>query len=749
MINHADGTGDSGWAAGITTFAILSLGVALGYVNFVRWDNMETFLPAIWYAHGELLHGRLPLWNPLQNLGEPLHALGISGMLYLPYTLTVAVTKLLHWPAATALDLIAIAHATFGAIGLVRLLSDLRVRRSLAFAAAVSAMLSGFALVMGAIWVHVLPNLAWSVWAMWGLRRIIAGEGGRSAVVMATVALGAVFHTGHAQSGANVWLAVWSWAFLMAIGTGALRQRLTALLLVGCGAVLLALPALIPTAMILPEADRWSRNTTPGANFSVQALLGLLTPVLRKSDGARVHSVLVLPFIGAWIVPGLLLGLGAARKRRALADQQLRVFLITSAVGLAFVWLSLGHDAGLSALLHKAPLWQRFRDPYKYFERAVPLLVVAAALGLELAVRTRPSRLYSLMVLLLAVASAVLWVLYPAREPLILLAGITVIASLLAIAVLPHASSALALAVLAVVQAIAVVGITHTPGRSKSYAYDRNDAARLPLTDTLHRVLPLSEGPTDHPYTRPLAIFYAPMLDGYASASGHRFALSAARLNGTLHTSVAGVPTRRRESLPVLLASNFVKLADVGHLVVDHADTAAVHTVRRVFPYAAVTTTPQARIFHIGGGTPRVYFATDQVPGDYDGIYEALYGTAPLFSAALPGDKRRRVLPRASVLSWNWGRDRASARIDAPNGGLLVFSTSYSPEWQANADGRKLTVIPVSDIFAGVWVPPGAENVTIRIRRWPLFVWLIGAGLGVALMLFGSRLISVRTQERL
>src|SRR5687768_6792674 len=117
-MNQADE--QAGWAAGVATLVMLSVGVAVGYVNFARWDNMETFLPAIWYAHGELLHGRLPLWNPLQNLGEPLHALGISGMLYLPYTLAVAITRLLHWPAATAMDLIAISHATFGAIGLAR-----------------------------------------------------------------------------------------------------------------------------------------------------------------------------------------------------------------------------------------------------------------------------------------------------------------------------------------------------------------------------------------------------------------------------------------------------------------------------------------------------------------------------------------------------------------------------------------------------------------------------------------------------
>ena len=743
-MNHV---GEKGWSAGVATFVLLTVGVAVGYVNFARWDNMETFLPAIWYAHGELLHGRLALWNPLQNLGEPLHALGISGMLYPPYTVAVAVTRLLHWPAATAMDLIAISHATFGAIGLARLLGEMRVNRSLAFAAALSAMLSGFALVMSAIWVHVLPNLAWSIWAMWGLRRVIAGEPCRSAVIMATVALGAVFHTGHAQSGANVWLAVWTWAIALTLALGAFRKRFAVLLLIAFGAVLLALPAVIPTALILPEADRFSRNTTPGARLSLHALLGLITPVLAKTDGARVHTVLVLPFIGAWIIPGLLLGLAALHRRKELDRVQLRVFIVTLVVGLVFVWLSLGAQAGLSTLLHKAPVWSRFRDPYKYFERAVPLLAMAAALGFQLAIRARPHRSYLLVVFLMAIASAVLWAVWPAHEPLVVLAGVTVFATLFAIALLPQSSAALAFTVLTVVQGITVLGITHSSARSKSYVYDRSRAARLPLTDQQHRVLPLSEGPVEHPYTRPLAIFYSPMLDGYASVTGHRFALSAARLNGTLHASVSGVPTRRREPLPVLLTSNFLKLADVAHLIVDPADTAADMAVRRAYPRASITSTPHARIFDIGPGAPRVYFATEQVQGDHAGIYQVLYGAGPLFAAALPGDMRKRILPRATVLSWTWGRDRASARVEAPNGGLLVFSTSYSPEWQARAGSRRLSVIPVNDIFAGVWVPPGTEQVSLRIRRWPLLIWLAGALLGVVLMLAGARRVSFRTQE--
>jgi hypothetical protein len=205
------------WATGIVALLILALFALLHGLNFTHWDNTETFLPAIWYAHSQLLRGHFPFWNPLQNLGEPLHALGIGGALYPPYTIAVAITKLFGWPKAYALDLATIAHIVFGAIGLVRLLIEFRVRGRIAFIAGLSALFSGYALLVGGLWVHTIPNIAWSIWAMWGLRRVIAGEGTRSGALVAAIALGIVFMTGHVQMAVNVWLSVWVWALLLAI----------------------------------------------------------------------------------------------------------------------------------------------------------------------------------------------------------------------------------------------------------------------------------------------------------------------------------------------------------------------------------------------------------------------------------------------------------------------------------------------------------------------------------------------------
>ncbi len=713
------------------TFLLLSVGVAVGYVNFARWDNMETFLPAIWYAHSELLQGRFPFWNPHQNLGEPLHALGIGGVLYMPYTVAVAIAKVLQWPQARALDFIAVTHATLGAVGLAMLLTELKVRPSVAFVAAVSGTLCGYALVVGGIWVHVVPNLAWSVWAMWGLRRVIMHERPRAGALMAIIALAAVFHTGHVQTGANVWLAVWLWAMGLAAALGSLRQRFLSMSGIAVAAALLATPSLLPTALILPEVSRMGAEVSAGPGFRPFALLGLLLPVLGASDGALVHPVMVTTFAGTWVVPGVVLGAGALLHQRTNIDgSQRRVFLVTLIVALLCIWLNFGPAGGLYSGLHSLPVWSYFRVPYKYFERAVPLLIVAAALGLEMAARREPPRYYALAVLFLAALAALAWALLPAREPLAWLAGATALLMLFTLAVLPAAGAALVLVPLVVVQSVAVIAITHAPHRSKSYAYDRRPDSRLLLAPTDQRVLPLSEGPPDHPYTRPLALFYAPTLDGYSSASGHRFALTSRRLHNVFTASVSGVPSRQKFPVGTLLHSNFLKLANVGYLVVATGDTALLGEIMRLLPSATQTITSEATIVHLGSPDSRAFFASDQWPGSAANTHELLFAPAPLFAASVEGDARRRALPEASIDDLAITRHRFAARVSTPEGGLLVFSASYSKEWVARADGVRQPVVPVNEIFAGVWVPPGAELVTMHIRRWPLLVGLFCAVLG-------------------
>src|SRR5262245_33922115 len=51
------------WASGITSLLVLGVFAAFHGLNFTHWDNTETFLPTIWYAHSQLLRGHFPFWN--------------------------------------------------------------------------------------------------------------------------------------------------------------------------------------------------------------------------------------------------------------------------------------------------------------------------------------------------------------------------------------------------------------------------------------------------------------------------------------------------------------------------------------------------------------------------------------------------------------------------------------------------------------------------------------------------------------
>jgi hypothetical protein len=729
------------WGAGLTAFLLLSGAAVLGHLNFTRWDAMEAFLPTIWYAHSEILAGRFPLWNPLQNLGEPLHALGLSGALYPPFTLAVALTKIANWEPARALDVIAIMHATFGAIGVAWLLLEVRVRPALAFVAGVSAMLSGFALIAGSMWVHVLPNLAWSVWALLGFRRVIFAEHGRSGVVIATVSLGAVFLTGHVQMAANVWLAVGLWAVGFAVVMGRLRAVVAPFALIIVAALLIVVAVVLPTALILDDTHRMAGAVTPGNSFRPYAMLGLIVPTIRTTDGALVHNALLTTFLGAWVLPAMLLGIGVLLHRRAGADAvQVRAFVVTSVIAVVCIWLNFGPSGGLYSLLHSLPIWSQFRVPYKYFERAVPLLAIAGALGLELAIRYTPHRIYQWAALLILGIGTTAWINAPATQPLAVAAFVAAVVTGLVIALLPIARVAWALVPLTIVQAVALIAITQGSTQSKAYIYDRNPDSRLVVPADGQRVLPLSHGAIGNAFIRPLGTYYTPSLDGYPSPSGQRFALTSRRLEAYFPTAVSGVPLRQPVNLSDFLKSNLLALAYVGHLVVYVRDSTVLRAVAATFPKAAVSRTPLTHIFHIDTPLARAYFPQQQVPGSAADAWDVLYGSASLRAASVEGDQRRRPLPPARVTALQWDRDRVNAEIEAPFGGLLVFSTSYSKEWKATVDGRGTPLVPVNGLFAGVWVPDDAKQVVLAIRQWPLYVGLVSALLGVLLAVIGGRL---------
>jgi hypothetical protein len=298
---------------------------------------------------------------------------------------------------------------------------------------------------------------------------------------------------------------------------------------------------------------------------------------------------------------------------------------------------------------------------------------------------------------------------------------------------------------LVVLQSIGMLGLANSPHQFKTYRADRERNVALPLRGAAGRVLPLSEGTEQDSSTRAHGRFYAPTLDGYASATGHRFALTSARFQKYFPALLSGVP--QRSSLPFTPALNagFLRNLNVRHLIVDRSDAFSANAVRTAFPAATVTQTPRAQVFHLPVPDESVWFATEQVPATDASIVASLITEGGRPAAIDNVDPK--VLPSGEVASLTWDSDRIRARVRAPAGGLLVLSNSYSREWIASVDGQPVELLPVNGFLSGVSLPAGAQDVLLRVRRWPLYLSLGIAAIGVLLSLFTVRSVPARSEQ--
>lgn len=77
--------------------------------------------------------------------------------------------------------------------------------------------------------------------------------------------------------------------------------------------------------------------------------------------------------------------------------------------------------------------------------------------------------------------------------------------------------------------------------------------------------------------------------------------------------------------------------------------------------------------------------------------------------------------------------DRVRVRVaPADARTLLWLGWQFHPCWVARAGGRRLETVVVDDLFQGVWVPAGVEEVVLRFEPWVRWAWLPQVGLLIA-----------------
>ncbi|NDC63984.1 MAG: hypothetical protein EBZ59_08405 [Planctomycetia bacterium] len=172
-------------------------------------DAMHFFPPLYRLVAGEWQAGRVPLWNPWLNGGQPLAAMNTAGAFYPPQVL---ITSL--FPDGWSLSVLMIAHVALAGAAAFTIARDARASRNAALVAGLCFALSG-CLLFHVYGPNTLTGSAWAAWAVRAgnrlLERLSAGHAlGLSAALALAVLSGDPQSAVHAGIVIGILLA-WGW----------------------------------------------------------------------------------------------------------------------------------------------------------------------------------------------------------------------------------------------------------------------------------------------------------------------------------------------------------------------------------------------------------------------------------------------------------------------------------------------------------------------------------------------------------
>lgn len=762
------------WASCALPMLLIITALAAGVSDFARWDNLELYLPNLLHAHRRILHGDLPLWNPLQNLGEPIHAMGVAGVLYLPYTFSTWLVDAMGWNPRAVMSVIVVLHAGLAGLGLHCLCRSFGVRPLFAAVAAVSGALCGFALDVGAAWVPVMPDLAWAAWSLWGVSAVIQGATPRRGILVSALAIAMPFFTGHVQPALYNLIVSGAFAIALAVSVRRVRARVPWLAVAIVGAVLMAMPSLLPMAAIIPDTDRdapLTREEFTERSFTPHGLLGLLLPVYPGDKGLFDGESLAPGHAGAWLIPALmsafLLGLrrvprsaptGRRGQKSAKGPQAApatgtrpdHALAVALGVAVVVIVLSLGRYTPVLGWTYGIPVWSSFRWSFRLFLHAVPLLMLSGAIALERIAHDPPARTGRIVPVACALLSAILWLVLPAsRTPVAIVTAILGLAAMISVGWLDRSAGRVALAITAFCAAGSLIFFTHGYDRFKIYPDvrpGRFDPAALGIAPEF-RLLPASPSVPLGGHLEDLGLYHSASFDGYHSLTGQRFAMTSRRLHDLLPTGDDGVldPTTFR----LFVGSHLMRAFNGRYVLVARNDPERSAILDTLTGYTRLTETASARIYQNHDALPRMFFATEMLPFSPRDLVQGLILDRVDATCAFVADPPQvGKLPAARVDRMTWGNEHVDADVTAPDGGFLVVAMNAWPDWVVRVDGVRRDFHIADGTLIGVSIPPGARRVALSyespsLRRGS---WLALLGAVVVVL---AALVSARPRFRI
>ncbi|HEX2981024.1 MAG TPA: YfhO family protein [Anaerolineaceae bacterium] len=368
------------------------------------------FVPWRAYAWDVLLHGQLPLWNPLVGMGAPLLANYQSALFYPPNWLLLALQLIGGIPAHAWGQAILIGlHLMWAGIGMIWLTRSLKFSDLGQTVSALAFSLSTY-LVTRSGFLSINAAVSWMPWVIWAINRSIdlyrsERPKGFLAISRAwlpfVVCLAMQLLSGHAQSTWYTISLAGLWAVVRLAHRDYRREILpfaAGLLLAGSAAIAASAIQLIPTAEYLLQSQRATNvDFSYAMNFSIEgwSLVTFIVPLLYGSPAwgnywLNIYYWETAVYIGA--LPFLLAifaAIAALFKRRESSstewDGDNRVFaiflLIVSIVSIVF---ALGKNTPVFPFLYRyVPTFDMFQAPARFSIWAVFCLALLAGMGVK------------------------------------------------------------------------------------------------------------------------------------------------------------------------------------------------------------------------------------------------------------------------------------------------------------------------------------------------------------------------------
>jgi hypothetical protein len=676
------------------------------------WDAQWEYWGDLQFLHDAVRDGQLPLWNPFDRAGYPLHADPQAGVLYPVNWLLVAlsfVTGTKWWLVAIKI----IAHFWLAGFGMYTFLRWRKLPQAACYAGGVFFMLCypfSHAMFSALNW-----GMAWLPWMLlaveaWAQRPSLGRGAGvalafglaelagapaafwYSLLVVVPYGVWAIVHHARARGDARAYLHEAAYSTALA------------------GALFVAIVAaqFLATSQLVTHTVRDARNLDfiGTSVFNAEELMAFAIPRMPVPNEGPYLTIVMLFSIAA------VLSVEPTPRRLVLAG-----------VAVAGVLCAFGNQGGfLPAAASMVPPFGFFRRAHRYFYVCVAPLAILGAEGLALLARTSAADLQrkygralliggALGVLVFGIGFTIHAQKGKAAEDIREAFGFAAVSFVVSTWVLYMLVTRVELRGKQVFLAIAAVLLGLDLWFARFLVTEKNFVA-VPVPTRDRDAQTLAGVPLEaRVYDRELFKFRPGIRLGIRDLGGYEGdPLALSRFAGLL---------KMVQAQPSALGH-----ANVRWLL----EEKTTPTKPAVLPKGGLTPGGKPGVFEVPAVAPAVEWidAARLIQGGPDKVFAELKSATPgqvgLLEAGtlaradeVAGLYEGTAAPVAGKIT-RYDRSRLTADIVAPDTGLVVIHEAYYPGWTARVDGKEVHVLPANGLFRGVVVGAGHHTIEMEYK---------------------------------